>query len=470
MVFSSETFLFFFLPAVLLGYFAFARTIWGKNAFLFVASMLFYAWGEPYVVFAMLGSIMANWLFAFLMDSRDMNRKAALVLAICFNVGLLFVFKYLSFAVLNLNSLFAMQLPVPEIRLPVGISFFTFQALSYVIDVYRGTVPAQRSLMKMGLYISLFPQLVAGPIVRYSEIARQIDDRVTTVDDIVAGTRRFLVGLAKKILLADRLAELADFYFDAPMPEFSSLPAIGLWLGAAAYSFQIFFDFSGYSDMAIGLGRIFGFRISENFNCPYSAVSISDFWRRWHISLSRWFRDYVYIPLGGNRGGKWRHLLNLLVVWSLTGLWHGANWTFVIWGLGYFVLLVAEKFINRSGWPRFLALLARPYTLTCVVILWAVFRAKSVSVCCAYISGMFGANGNPLLGGIIVQQMVEYGAWLTAAVFLCSAFPAMLWGRVDEDRGLVHAMLKDFWCVLIFLLSLASLANSSYSPFIYFNF
>ena len=466
MVFSSEIFLFFFLPAVLIGYFAFMRTIPAKNAFLCLASLLFYAWGEPHVVFVMLGSIVANWLFALRIAK---SRSRVLVsLAVCFNIALLVAFKYIPFLTRNINALFSANLPVPDIKLPIGISFFTFQALSYVLDVYRGSVPAQKSIVKMGLYISLFPQLVAGPIVRYSDIARQIDSRTVALDDLVAGVRRFVAGLAKKVLLADRLAELADFYFDAPGADFASLPVMGLWIGAAAYSFQIFFDFSGYSDMAIGLGRMFGFRFTENFNRPYSAASISDFWRRWHISLSKWFKDYVYIPLGGNRVGQLRHIVNLFVVWALTGLWHGANWTFVLWGLGYFVLLVVEKSIDRSGWPKFIGLLARPYTLVCVALLWVLFRAENLSVCGRYIGGMFGANGNPFYAGVVSAQALEYGAWMAAACLVCS--DGFLKLREKFAAGPVKAFLGDIWLVMLFVLSVAAIANSSYSPFIYFNF
>ena len=468
MVFSGKIFLFGFLPLVLAGYFALPRSLAAKNVFLCAASLLFYAWGEPFVVLVMMASIAANWAMALVMRRR--RRAAVLCAAVAFNVAVLVVFKYLGFVVANINALAGGDiLPVPHIRLPIGISFFTFQALSYVVDVYRGVVPAQRSLLKVGLYISLFPQLVAGPIVRYATIARQIDERGTALCDLVQGTRRFVVGLAKKVLLADRLAELADICFDAPAGVFASLPAADLWLGALAYSFQILFDFSGYSDMAIGLGRIFGFRFEENFNRPYSATSITDFWRRWHMSLSGWFRDYVYIPLGGNRVSKPRLLLNLFVVWALTGLWHGANWTFVAWGLGYFALLAAEKFTDRSGWPKFVLALSRPYTVLCVVLLWVVFRAKSLSSACDYLRGMFALGGNGLAGGTTAAFTREFGIWFALSAFVCFCWRP-IHDRLARKDGAGWAVAKECCWILLLAATLASVANSSYSPFIYFNF
>ena len=417
MVFSSEIFLCGFLPAVLVGYFCFARSLKAKNIFLCVASLLFYAWGEPFVVFVMIASIMANWLLALVIDRY--RHRVWLIVAASFNILLLFAFKYMGFVVSNINAFVGSHIEVPQIKLPIGISFFTFQALSYVVDVYRNIVPAQRKFLGVALYISLFPQLVAGPIVRYSTVERQIASRTTSINDFVFGARRFVVGLAKKVLLADRLAEVADIYFNAPEEMFSSIPVTGLWLGAVAYAFQILFDFSGYSDMAIGLGRIFGFRFDENFNYPYSATSITDFWRRWHMSLSSWFRDYVYIPLGGNRVNRLRLLFNLFVVWCLTGLWHGANWTFIVWGLGYFILLSAEKFINKNRWPRFILMFGRPYALLCILILWIPFRAENLGRALCYLKGMFGFNDNVVFDEITPHFLREFGPWIIISMCCC---------------------------------------------------
>ena len=467
MVFSSEIFLYLFLPMVMLGGYLLRNHIGLANLFLFASSLLFYAWGEPFVVFIMLLSILSNWYFALQIERARIGRKWLLAISLSINVGILFVFKYLGFVIFNVNLLVGANWPVPQIALPIGISFFTFQALSYVVDVYRRQVPAQRNLMKVGLYISLFPQLVAGPIVRYGTIERQMDDRRISVDDVVGGIERFVIGLSKKVLVADNVARLADIYFDVNIGALADFPALGLWLGAVAYSFQILFDFSGYSDMAIGLGRIFGFRFEENFNRPYLAKSVSDFWRRWHMSLGGWFRDYVYIPLGGNRVPKRRLIVNLFVVWSLTGLWHGANWTFVVWGIGYFVLLTAEKIFDWRVLPHRMSCLLRPYTLFCVLILWIVFRSPTMTYAGHYVRGMFLGSGL-LTGEIVGENLRDYGGWLFVATFVVFGWPLI--EKMIDKNNLLVAITRELCLVAVAIASLGAIANSSYSPFIYFNF
>ena len=356
MLFSSSVFLFLFLPLVLIIYYlALRRWRQGQNVFLLLASLGFYAWGEPWFVLVMIASILANYGFGLWVDAckrAGRSCRAPIVAAVTANLGILFVFKYLTFTLGILNSLGA-HFVIPGIELPIGISFFTFQALSYVLDVHRGRGQVQKSPLKVGLYISFFPQLIAGPIVKYETVADQIDNRQESWADFSAGCARFIAGLGKKVLIANQVAVVADRAFNLGNGELSASFA---WLGAICYTLQIYYDFSGYSDMAIGLGKMFGFHFLENFNYPYISKSITEFWRRWHISLSACFRDYVYFPLGGSRvSSKWKHIRNLFVVWLLTGVWHGANWTFIVWGLLYFVLLVLEKYGHLGqGWPVWL--------------------------------------------------------------------------------------------------------------------
>ena len=461
MVFSSGVFLFIFLPVVLLIYYnPLIRSRSFRNIFLFLASILFYAWGEPVYVLLMLSSIFVNWLLGrFIMAGK--NSTVIAVLAAVYNLAFLFVFKYLDFAITNCNNLLNLSIPLFGIELPIGISFYTFQAMSYVIDVKRKPELAQRSLLDVGLYIACFPQLIAGPIVRYETVALQIRERKETWDDFTVGLRRFLWGLAKKVILANQLAKFADLAFDG-----TALSTALAWIGAAAYMLQIYFDFSGYSDMAIGLGRMFGFRFDENFNYPYAATSITDFWRRWHISLSTWFRDYVYIPLGGNRVRPARHILNLFLVWLLTGIWHGANWTFILWGLVYFLLLMLEKYTPMKHMPK---LLGHIYTLLAVCLCWVLFRATSLSGALDYLKAMFGAA--PL------------GIWDgNASIALTNGFVYFLLGAVLSLPIIPYFSKKSFaqkpavrylaaaFQLLVFLLTVGFILSSSYDPFIYFNF
>lgn len=389
MVFSSTVFLFLFLPLVVLIYYnPFVKSRRFRNYFLLLASLGFYAWGEPVFVWLMVLSIVVGWYIGLRIERADTaaGKRRALTIGVVFHVGLLFVFKYLTFVASQLGLLLHHDFSVISITLPIGISFFTFQLLSYLFDIYYGKARAQRSVLAVGLYIALFPQLIAGPIVRYDLIAEQIAHRRENMTDFAAGMMRFIYGLGKKVLIANYVAQVADDIFDSGVP----LSTATAWLGVLAYTLQIYFDFSGYSDMAIGLGRMFGFRFAENFNYPYISRSATEFWRRWHISLGSWFRDYVYIPLGGNRVSKLRWIGNLFVVWALTGIWHGANWTFLCWGLFYFVLLLVEKLTH---FPEKLGPLAHAYALLAIMCGWTLFRAKDLASAGQYLGVTLGGVG-----------------------------------------------------------------------------
>ena len=496
MLFSSEIFLFVFLPFVLIVYYGllfWSRT--AQNLFLLVMSLLFYAYGEPWFVFIMMTSIVANWLFGLLVSRFRENKKAAmtvLTVMVCFNLGIIGYFKYWMFVLGNINYFVGSYIPVPHIALPIGISFFTFQAISYVVDVYRGKGQAQVNPLNVGLYIAFFPQLIAGPIVRYETIAEQIHGRKESFEDFSQGVCRFIVGLGKKMLIANSMALVADQAFAQPAGELSTVMA---WMGSIAFTFHIYFDFSGYSDMAIGLGRMFGFRFLENFNYPYISASITEFWRRWHISLSTFFRDYVYIPLGGNRVGTARLYLNLLIVWSLTGLWHGADWAFILWGLFYFVLLAFEKMTDfekrLTGWwmP-----LRHVYATFFVLLSWPVFKSgleaighpeiNSLALLGSYLQAMFGTSGGPFFDAMTYLQWHE-SRWFFLFALLFS-LPVAPWiGKLTDgwrERLSVNhqgwstalgitcdALFVVLYCGL-FLVSVAYVVKGGYNPFIYFNF
>lgn len=457
MVFSSAEFLFLFLPCTLLIYYnPVFRGRKFRNVFLLLVSLFFYAWGEQVYILLLLASIAVNWWLGRRVEPGKSRRRFFLWTAVVVNLLGLFVFKYLEFVCRNLAAL---GLPVPEVELalPIGISFYTFQAMSYVVDVYRGRSPAQRSVLDVGLYVAFFPQLIAGPIVRYETIAAEIHGRQESWDDFCAGVPWFIQGLGKKVILANNMAIIADASFDY----LTALSVPMAWLGAVAYALQIYFDFSGYSDMAIGLGRMFGFHFLENFDRPYLAVSVTDFWRRWHISLSTWFRDYVYIPLGGNRVGPWRHLLNLLAVWLLTGIWHGADWAFIFWGLGYFLLLMAEKYGHID---RKLGFLRRPWTLFWVLMLWVLFRAEDLGKAGQYFAAMFtGGRGD---WRDFTYYFSNMKAYLVAAVVCCLPLEG-LWKKLPEtwrDRA------ASAGTVALMLVLVTYVVGSTYNPFIYFNF
>lgn len=456
MLFSTIPFLYFFLPSVLfINNVLLRKNINYQNVFLLLSSLFFYAWGEPTFVFVMLLSIVLNWGFGIWVDKKRENKTWILFLMLLFNLSLIFVFKYLMFTMNVINEVFDTHMRVPIINLPIGISFFTFQSISYVIDIYRHHGEVQRNPLNVGLYISFFPQLIAGPIVRYETIAAEINNRKVTWNDFTDGVERFIIGLGKKVLLANNFAVIADHIFSL-LPEYLDLPLA--WLGAISYTLQIFFDFSGYSDMAIGLGRMFGFHFLENFNYPYISRSVSEFWRRWHISLGSWFRDYVYIPLGGNRVAKPLVYRNLFVVWLLTGIWHGANWTFIVWGLMYFVLLAFEKFTELE--KRNFHILGHVYTLFFVVVGWVIFRSETLTDAWNYLHVMFTPsipNSSPLF----LFYISEYKWWLLYGLFF--SIPIV-------SRSKLHPVINSIWCIVIFFLCLVYITKGGYNPFIYFNF
>ena len=465
MVFSSVIFLYGFLPLTLLGYFLVPKKL--KNYLLLAASLFFYAWGEPRFVLIMLASILCNWAAALLISKGSKGlRKLILAAAVTGNIGLLFLFKYLNFTTENLRLLFHTDLiRQTRIQLPIGISFFTFQALSYVIDVYRGEEP-QKNLFNLALYISLFPQLIAGPIVRYHTIAEEIRNRKTTLEDFSEGAFRFVIGLGKKTLFANSLAILADMAFEAAKT--SSMTFTMGWIGAIAYSLQIYFDFSGYSDMAIGLGRMFGFHFSENFNYPYVSKSVTEFWRRWHISLGTWFRDYVYIPLGGSREGNGKTIRNLFIVWTLTGIWHGANWTFIVWGLMYFFALAAERFILYRN-SRKPGIIGRIAALLLILIGWVIFRADDLGHAGAYLSAMFTVQPVTAIEAFEIQKYLPI---LLPAAIGATPLISRTGRKIGAIRNGKHKLqvLKAFSMLIIGVLSAACVISSTYNPFIYFNF
>jgi len=461
MVFSSSIFLFIFLPLVLLFYYLLRPSRAAQNIFLLLASLFFYWWGEPKRLWLILVSILMNYCFGLWAGGERAGKgkaRLSVILAAGGNLSLFFVFKYLGFTAAQLNLL-GLSIPVPDIALPVGVSFFTFQGMSYVFDVAGGRAQVQKNPLYVGLYIALFPQLVAGPIVQYQTVAEDILYRRERWADFSAGVRRLILGLAKKVLLANQLAVVADAAFAAEAPT-----AAFAWLGSVCYTLQIYYDFSGYSDMAIGMGRMFGFHFLENFDHPYAADSISDFWRRWHISLSTWFRQYVYIPLGGSRRGRGRWVVNLLAVWAFTGIWHGANWTYLCWGLLYFLLLLPEKLWGWGRqWPR---LLRRMYTLFWVDVGMVVFRSDSLGHAGRYLAAMFGSNGGfePLADFYLMENLVV----LVFAVLLAGKLPERVRALAEKHTPLAIAGSIAQMCLLA--LCAAHLVKGSYNPFIYFNF
>ena len=467
MLFSSIPFLYYFLPLVLAVYFLVPRG--AKNAVLFASSLLFYAWGEPRFCVFMLLSIAQGYVFGRLIEkNRKHTRRSKLFLtaSVCLSLGLLGYCKYADFFISSLNAVTGASIKLLHVALPIGISFYTFQILSYVVDVYRGSVPAQKSFLKLGTYIAMFPQLIAGPIVRYAEIAPQLDSRQTTLEDVSSGACRFVIGLSKKVLLANVLYELITAFQQS-----RDLSVLYFWLYAVSFALQLYFDFSGYSDMAIGLGRIFGFRFSENFNYPYISASVTEFWRRWHISLGSWFRDYVYIPLGGNRVSKTKWLRNILVVWMLTGLWHGASWNFVLWGLGFAVLLVAEKLVYGRLLQR-THVLKHVYTLLAVTLSFVLFNANSVSEAVSQLGAMFGAGGLPLVSTEGVYYLKSYAGTFLFAAIGATPLVSNAISRFGKTRFGAQALTVLQPLVMLALLAActAFLVDGSFNPFLYFRF
>ena len=481
MVFSSIVFLCGFLPLVLMGYYLCPGRF--RNFFLLLASLFFYAWGEPVYIFIMLFSTVFDYCNGRFMDYLDRigkprYRRVVLVISVVVNIGILCFFKYTDFFLENWNQLTGANIRLLELALPIGISFYTFQTLSYTIDVYRRQVPVQKNIINFAMYVCLFPQLIAGPIVRYCDVQNQIAGRKTDWKECAQGLQRFLIGLAKKVLLANQIGALWDEISSLQMGDMSVATA---WLGALAYTFQIYFDFSGYSDMAIGLGEMFGFHFPENFRYPYQSQSITEFWRRWHITLGTWFREYLYIPLGGNRKGLLRQIFNLLVVWFLTGMWHGAGWNFIIWGLFFFVLLLLEKlFLLREmeHWPK---LFRHLYAAVFIVLGWVIFACDDMELLVRYLRAMFG-DGVPMSNGISLYYWCSNAAFLLlllvgsleppkkVAVALCNRLTGKN-GQQDNRQGeQLRFWLEGVYTLLLLLVSIAFLVRGSYNPFLYFRF
>ncbi|MCR5256367.1 MAG: MBOAT family protein [Acetatifactor sp.] len=474
MVFSSLVFLFVFLSITLAVYYLLKPLpIVFRNVWLLIASILFYAYGEPEYVFLLLASIVINYACGFFIErcKDTVKAKIWLVTAVTVDLLILFVFKYLNFSVSLLGDLtmklFGFGIESPGLSLPIGISFFTFQAISYVVDVYRGSAKAQKNPLYLGLYIAMFPQLIAGPIVRYKTIEEQIEHRNVQTVDFALGIERFSIGFSKKVLLANTFAIMADKTFGlARDGDFLTAPLA--WLGAISYSLQIFFDFSGYSDMAIGLGRMFGFKYEENFNYPYMSGTVTEFWRRWHISLGSFFRDYVYIPLGGSRVGRGRLILNLFIVWFLTGIWHGAGFNFMLWGLMYFVLLTFEKLTGiGKGLKGILSICYRTFTLVAVVFGWVLFRAESLGTAKRFILSMIGL-GDDFYSGIAPWYMKQYWLFFAVAFILCTPVLTFLLKKFEHKTW--YGVVKPVIVMAFFMISLTYLVVNAYNPFIYFNF
>lgn len=474
MLFPSTEFLFVFFPIVITIYYALLRkTKLAKNIFLLIASLYFYAWGEPKYVILMIIIIALNYLYGLMIDKWRENKAMAaitFILMLATNVGALGYYKYYQFILLQVNRFAHTNIEVPMVHLPIGISFFTFQAMSYVIDVYRRKGKVQSNPLKVGLYICLFPQLIAGPIVRYETVANEIDNRVETLEDFTQGVTRFIIGLGKKVLIANNLAMIADSVFDFVDGGVFHSSITLAWMGAITYTLQIFFDFAGYSDMAIGLGRMFGFHFEENFNYPYIAANITDFWRRWHISMQTWFRDYVYFPMGGSRVKLPRMIFNMFVVWLLTGIWHGANWNYIAWGLFNFVLLLFERFTGmgkKNTWWSHI------YAGVLILVSMVIFRSVSLGAAKTYLFAMFGMGGEGFFSHNVITFIQSY--WLYIVMGIIAATPLV--SNIDKKLQAKNNALSKCWNVaytisilLIFIISLSFIFNSAYNPFIYFNF
>ena len=467
MLFSSIPFLYWFLPCVVLLYFAAPRGL--KNTVLLLSSLFFYGWGEPVYVLWMLLAIVMAYLSGLLIERfRSTLRlaRAFLVLSVSFSLAMLGYFKYADFFIRNFNAVTGLAVPLLRMALPIGISFYTFQILSYTVDVYRGAVRAQKNFIDLAAYVALFPQLIAGPIVRYADVAAQLKERRHTPEKTALGMRRFLLGLGKKVLIANLLGELCSIFRES-----NDKSVLFFWLYAAAYALHVYFDFSGYSDMAIGLGKIFGFDFRENFNYPFIAKSFTEFWRRWHMSLGSWFRDYVYIPLGGNRVSAPRHLLNILVVWMLTGFWHGAAWNFVIWGLYFAGLLILEKIWllkSLEGKP----VIGHLYVTAAVTVSFVIFDASDLQQAFSYLKAMFGGSGYPLLSSEFLYYFRSYLVVFVIALFGATPLPAKLHGRLRQTAAGEHVLTiaEPLALIALLLICTAFLVDGSYNPFLYFRF
>ena len=466
MVFSSLLFLFMYLPVVLLIYYA--TPLKYRNLFLFFANLVFYGWGEPVYVTLMLFSTIVDYTCGYMINKyRTKNKKIAktfLIASVVVNLSLLGFFKYAGFIANTLNvAIPFLNLPVIEVALPIGISFYTFQTMSYSIDVYRNDAPVQKNIITFGTYVALFPQLIAGPIVRYKDIAYQLDHRKETLNDFTKGVRLFCIGLGKKILLANQMGLMWD-----SIRETGEVNGwLGSWIGIIAYSFQIYFDFSGYSDMACGLGNMLGFEFLKNFDYPYISKSITEFWRRWHISLGTWFREYVYIPLGGNRKGPYRQILNLLVVWFLTGFWHGAAFNYMIWGLYFGLILIIEKLVLKKWLDKAPAFVQHIYSLFLILIGWAIFFFEDIKQLGLFITNMFAFSG-AVIGEKVISILISYAPLLVIAAIASTPLMLSLYKKIKNKN--VRIVIDTLFCMFVLFVCTASLVNQSYNPFIYFRF
>ena len=463
MLFTSISFLYYFLPIVIILYFIVPKKF--KNFILFLSSIFFYFCGEPIYTFLMIGEIFIAYVGARYLEKH--RKKSILVSLLAIHIGALGLFKYSDFTINNINQIFGSKIPLLKLALPIGISFYTFQIISYVVDVYRGKVKAQKSFLKLATYVSLFPQLIAGPIVRYETIEKELDSRTSNFEDFAYGVKRFVIGLGKKVLIANMLGELCDVFSTT-----NEKSILFYWIFAISYSLQIYFDFSAYSDMAIGLGRMFGFHFLENFNYPYISKSITEFWRRWHMSLSSWFRDYVYIPLGGNRKGTIILVRNIFIVWALTGIWHGANWTFVIWGLMFGIMLIIEKLFLTKHLEKMPSILQRIYVLFTVMISFIIFNANSIGEAWNNIIGLFGANGESLINASTVYYLKSYLVVLVIAII---GSTPLLKNIIEKLKTKTNAnkiinLLEPIAMASILIIVTAYLLDNSYNPFLYFRF
>lgn len=464
MVFSSLVFMFAYLPITLLAYYLVPRQ--GRNIFLFIVNLIFYGWGEPKLVLLMVFNIFFNYIGGWLVDKYRADakkKKLFLILTCVLDIGILAVFKYTGMITETLNMLPFLNIPELQISLPIGISFYTFQTMSYVIDVYRDDAPVSKNFINFGTYVALFPQLIAGPIVRYRDVAEQLVNRRETLEMFTRGVKLFMVGLAKKVIIANTMGTLTTNIFATT----DENGVVGTWVGMIAYTFQIYFDFSGYSDMACGLGNMMGFEFLKNFNYPYIAKSITDFWRRWHISLSTWFKEYVYIPLGGNRKGVKRQIFNLLIVWGLTGLWHGAAYNFVLWGLYYGLLLILEKFVLKKFLDRLPSFVQHIYTLFIIIIGWGLFYFTDVGQLGAFMVDLFNF-GNGICGDQAFNLIMSNLPMLIIAAVASTPLATTLYTRFEHTRFMW--IPETLYCMGVLAVSTASLVNQSYNPFLYFRF
>lgn len=459
MVFSSISFLFYFLPIVLLIYYILPNKF--KNTVLLLASLFFYFYGEPKFIIVMTASIISTYIFGILINKYKNHSKLFLIISILINLSFLIYFKYINFIIENINLYLTNKIDFFYVALPIGISFYTFQLISYLIDVYRKNANVQKNIFKLALYISLFPQLIAGPIVRYSDIENQLDNRTHSFEKFTLGVRKFIIGLGKKVLIANILGQLSNICLNS-----NDTSVLFYWLFGISNMLQIYFDFSGYSDMAIGLGKMFGFDFLENFNYPYIATSITDFWRRWHISLSSWFKDYVYIPLGGNRISKIKWIRNIFIVWFLTGIWHGANWNFIIWGLYFGVLLFIEKIFLGKFIEKLPKFVSKIYVLFIVMISFIIFSIEDSSKFFNIISGLFGINNNPILSLESIYYFKSYLVILIIGIIGSSPIPKKL---VNKNNKFIN-IIEPIFLLTILIISTSFIINSSYNPFLYFRF